>query len=136
MTREELKDYIKNLKLDKKLEDIIFELIENFEVNDGLLKTISQILNLYADVCDKTAEILEEEAYMYEELASELNLVDEEAYKERLEALKQSQESLLSEINKKVEEFKSGVGTEKQIEEAKQVIVAATTTEPTIQHTV
>jgi hypothetical protein len=107
MTKEELKNYIKRLHLEKELEDLIFELIDGAkEVNKVLLNTIADIIDQQADFYEKTADILEEEADIYEQTAAELSALDAEEYKERFEVIKKTQEELLDEINKKIEELK------------------------------
>jgi hypothetical protein len=70
----------------------------------------------------------------YENLYTELSLLNEEEYKERLEAFQQAQEELLGEINKKIEEIKLNKNQEiktqdvSEIEKLKQTLQQQATT--------
>ena len=135
MTKEELKNYIKKLGLEKELEELIFELIDGAkEVNKVLLNTIADILDQQANFYEKTADIYDELANEYENLYTELSLLNEEEYKERLEAFQQAQEELLGEINKKIEEIKLNKNQEiktqdeSEIEKLKQTLQQQATT--------
>ena len=107
MTKEELKEHIKQLSLESDLEGIVFELVDNAkEVNAELLNAIADILDLQADFYEKVADILEEEARAYDKLNVELSHIDEDNYNNRLQEISQAQEQLLLNIEKKIEEIK------------------------------
>jgi hypothetical protein len=108
MNKEELKQYLKNMQLEEGLETMLFDLIEKApQVDQVLLNTVADILDLQADFYEQNAEMLEEEAEEYETLAAELNTLDEEENTARVEALLEHQKTLLSDINQKMDETKN-----------------------------
>lgn len=109
MTKEELKEYIKQLKLESDLESVVFELIDNAkEVNAALLNGIADILDLQADFYERAADILEEEARAYDRLDAEVNHIDDQISNNRTQEISLAQEELLGNIEKKIEEVKAG----------------------------
>lgn len=127
MTKEQLTQYITELGLDAKIEDLLVELVEKApEVNPELLNFISQVLEMQANFYDKTADALEQVGESYEKLAANLTMLDEEENAQKIEAANEVQEKLVADINKKVEEFKLKAGTQqadtKKIEEIKQTL--------------
>lgn len=108
--REELVNNIKKMLLDKKLEKLILELVDESEINDTLREIISKVLNLYADMLDKEAEILAYEAKMdmvaLEKVKGEnFERACPEELKE-IEQLKKMKKQITDEINKQIIEFK------------------------------
>lgn len=107
MKKQKLKDYIVKLQLPQELEKLLFELVDNAsEVNQVLLNTIADILDLQADFYEQSADVLDEEADQCETLAAELDALDEEEKAERMEAVFENQKELLSDINQKINEAK------------------------------
>lgn len=95
MNKQELKEIIKQLKLDGDLESLLFELVDNTkDINAALLNGIADILDLQADFHEKVADILEEEARAYDSLNLELNRIDEDIQNRRLEEIAGFQEEL------------------------------------------
>jgi uncharacterized NAD(P)/FAD-binding protein YdhS len=116
MSKDELKNYIKNLQLPEQLEKLLLETVDNAtEVTQDLLTTISDVLELQADFYDQEADILDEEADQYEDLSEQLELLDEEEVVERAQVFKTSQEQLLAEINQKVQELQTGTANASQV---------------------
>lgn len=77
MTKEELKKYLEGLHLEDGLRNLLFEIIDKAEVVDQkLMNNIADILDLQADFYEKSAEILEEEAGLYSDLACEIDKLD------------------------------------------------------------
>lgn len=73
MNKEELKKYLEGLGLEEGLKKILFEIIDKAPLADqALMNTIAEILELQADFCNKSADLLEEEVGLYEKLADEL----------------------------------------------------------------
>lgn len=108
MNKEELKNFVKDVRLEKELEDLAFELIDNAQdVNAILLNSVADIIELQAKFDADVADILEEEAEEYKTLAEELGELDEEEVAERMEAMKQHQEELLAKLNETLK--KNGV---------------------------
>lgn len=126
MSKEELKSYIKKLELPEELEQLVIELIDNAkEVNKALLNAVADVLDLQADFYEKEASVLEDVANEYESLNEELNLLDEEENLARVNAIKENQEQLLTEINKKLDELKVSFKVNQdmaKIEEIKQTL--------------
>lgn len=121
MTKDDLKEYIKKLGLPNELEELLFELIDKApEVNQLLLNTIADILDLQADFYEKEAEIMEEVAEEYDKLIDEFNLLSEEKRVLRLEAIEKNQQELLEAINSKINELKTATNENQKIEEIKQ----------------
>lgn len=105
MIKEDLKQFIVELKLDPQLEKLLLDLVDNSQtVDQTLLNTVADILDNQADFLEKTADILEEEAQEYEALNEEFNLIDQEEYSQRLEAIKENQEALLTGLEQKIKE--------------------------------
>lgn len=78
MNKEELKKYLEGLKLEEELHALLFGLIEKAEqVDQVLLNTIADILDLQADFYEKSADVLEKEAELYKKLADEMAAFDE-----------------------------------------------------------
>ena len=108
MSKDQLKRTIKDLNLDPELQKLIYELVDGAsEVNKELLSAVADAIDLQADFYGKTAEIMEEEADAMESLSAELELLDTEEIKERLEAMKETQDGLLSDLNEKMESTKN-----------------------------
>lgn len=108
MNKEELKQYLKNMQLEERLEAMLFDLIDKApQIDQVLLNTVADILDLQADFYEQSAEMLEEEAEEYETLATELNTLDEEENTARMEALLENQKTLLSDINQKMDETRN-----------------------------
>lgn len=127
MTKEELRQYIQKMNLEVELEELLLELVDGSEeVNQALLNAIVDVLNMSADFHERAAEVFEEEAATYEELSEEVNLLDEEATRDRIEAFKQTQEQLLKELNDKVQEVtKSDTST--SLDKARENLQTAVT---------
>lgn len=126
MSKEELKNYIKKLALPEELEQLIAELIDNAkQVDKTLLNAVADVLDLQADFYEKEANVLEDVASEYESLSEELDLLDEEENLARVNAIKENQEQLLTEINKKLDELKitpQATQDTAKIEEIKQTL--------------
>lgn len=126
MSKEELKNYIKKLALPEELEQLIVELIDNAkQVDKALLNAVADVLDLQADFYEKEANVLGDVADEYESLSEELNLLDEEENLTRVNAIKENQEQLLTEINKKLDELKvtpQSTQETAKIEEIKQTL--------------
>ena len=124
MTKNYLKNYLINLNLDQELKDLLLELVEGApEVNNVLLNTIADILEQQGDFYNQVADAMEVEAQEYEDLAVNLELLDNEEVKARLEALQENQQSLITEINKKVEELKQTMSEQESTEEVAPIAV-------------
>lgn len=107
MTREELKEHIKQLKLESDLEGTIFELIDNVkEVNAALLNGIADILDLQAEFYEKAGDILEEDAREYDSLDVELNFIEGDIKNRRIEEISQLQNEFTEGLEKTLEEMK------------------------------
>lgn len=88
MTKEELKHQIQVLKLDKEFEAILFDLIDNAAtVDQQLLNTVADLLDIDADLNIKAAQVFQEEAEIFETLGEELKAIDAEEYAEKLAVL-------------------------------------------------
>ena len=112
MTKEELKEYIKQLSLESDLEGMVFEIIDNAkEVNAMLLNGIADILDLQADFYEKVADILEDEVRAYDNLNAEFNRKDEEIKGSGLEEISLLQEEFTNEIAQKLQDMKVDEGT-------------------------
>jgi hypothetical protein len=127
MSKQELKNYIRKLELSIELEKLIFELIDEAkEVNDYLLNTIADILNLQAEFFEKEAEVIEELVDQHEQLKQELNLLDEEEKLAKVNAIKENQEKLLTNLTEKLEQLKNShpvnQDNDNKIEEIKQTL--------------
>src|SRR3989344_1863428 len=108
MNKDGLKGYLENLRLENSLKNLLFDLIDKApEVDQALLNSIADILDLQADFYDQSADLLEEEAQEYEALAEELNTLDEEENAERVQALLEHQQTLLNDISQKMSEIKT-----------------------------
>lgn len=106
MTKEELKTYIRDLHLEKEVEEIIFNEIEKAtEVNQVLLDTIADILDIHADADEQIADMLNNEADVYEKAAEDLQALDEQEEAEVMEATIDNQKSLLSDLQQKMKEL-------------------------------
>ena len=76
MSKEELKQYLEGLGLEEGLKKILFEIIDKApQADQALMNTVAEILELQADFCNKSADLLEEEAGLYEKLADELDAI-------------------------------------------------------------
>src|SRR3989344_651183 len=99
MNKDGLKGYLENLRLENSLKNLLFDLIDKApEVDQALLNSIADILDLQADFYDQSADLLEEEAQEYEALAEELNTLDEEEINPLLNQLLQLQQ-ILTDLN-------------------------------------
>jgi hypothetical protein len=107
MSKNELIAMITELRMDDELRGLIIELIEGAEsVNDLLLDTIADILEMQAEFYENAAEILMDESEEYETLEEQLKTLDKQETAQKLEATIQEQEALLSVLDKKIAEFK------------------------------
>ncbi len=107
MTKEELKNYIKQLSLESDLEGMVFEIIDNTkEVTAELLNGIADILDLQADFYEKVADVLEDEARTYDSLNAEFSSKEEAIKGARMEEIGLLQEEFTNEIAQKLEEMK------------------------------
>lgn len=79
-TKEELKQIIRNSSFreeDRKMQEALLEFVESVpEVSEALLKAVSRIYGLYADMLDKTADILAEEARIDLQIAEKLERIE------------------------------------------------------------
>lgn len=108
MTKEELKNYITQLKLENELEGLIFELIDSTkEVTAELLNGIADILDLQADFYEKTADILEEEARAYDRINVQIDNIQDDISNNRVQAISEAQEQLLQDIAEKIENIRA-----------------------------
>jgi len=108
MTKEELKDYIKQLKLESELEGLILELIDSTkEVNAEFLNGVADILDLQAEFYEKAADILEEEARAYDRLNAQIDNIEDDISNDRVQAISEAQEQLLEDITEKIENVKA-----------------------------
>jgi hypothetical protein len=131
MNKEELKNYIHSLELPVELEGLLYELVEGApEVNQVLLDAVADVIDMQADFLQKEADVLNQEADQYEDLANELNLLDEEEYTQRATLMQQSQEQLLNELTQKVQEVEVRVTDANQVNTIQQEL---NTIDPTPQ---
>ncbi len=108
MTKDQIKTQIKSIQLDPELEKLLFELIDGAaEVNDTLLNTIADILDMQADFYEESADILEETSEMYKELKEDMELIDLETEKAKVELRNKNMEEIIEGINQKIEDFKN-----------------------------
>lgn len=108
MTKEELKEYIKQLKLESDFEGIVFELADSAkEVNAELLNVIADILDLQADFYEKVADILEETSRTYDSLNTEVQHIDNDISDNRMQEISLLQEQLFGNIQDKIKEIKT-----------------------------
>jgi len=108
MTKEELKNYITQLKLESELEGLLFELVDSAkDVTAELLNGIADILDLQADFYEKTADILEEEARAYDRLNAQIDNIGDGISNDRVQAISEAQEQLLQDIAEKIENIKA-----------------------------
>lgn len=108
MTKEELKEIIKQLKLDEDLEGFLFELTDKTkEVNAALLNGIADILDLQAEFYEKAADILEEEARAYDRLNVQIDNIEDGISNDRVQAISEAREQLLEDIAEKIENIKA-----------------------------
>jgi hypothetical protein len=108
MTKEELKEIIKQLKLESDLEGIVLELIDNAkEVTAELLNGIADILDLQAEFYEKAADILEEEARAYDKLNVQIDNIEDDISNDRVQAISEAQEQLLQDIAEKIENIRA-----------------------------
>ena len=104
MTKEELKNYIKQLSLESDLEGMVFEIIDNTkEVTAELLNGIADILDLQADFYEKVADVLEDEARTYDSLNAEFSSKEEAIKGARMEEIGLLQEEFTNEIAQKLQ---------------------------------
>lgn len=74
MTKEELKKYLEAFGLEEGLKKVLFEIVDKAEeVDKVLLNNIADVVGLQADFYEKSADLLEEEAGLYEALAANLD---------------------------------------------------------------
>lgn len=131
MDKDQLRNYIIKLELPSGLEDVIVDLIDSSsEVNKPLLDAIADLLENQASFYEKNVEILEEEAAMYEELASELSALDEEAYADKMEIIANFQEELLRNLNGMITTSATQDSTIQNTPETAPVEAIAETTTP------
>lgn len=79
MTKNEVISLIKELKLEKEIEQAVLSLINDAgEINKQLLDNITSILETEAIFYDESAGILEQMALEYENLANNLETIDKE----------------------------------------------------------
>lgn len=106
MTKEELKEHIKQLKLESDLEGMFFEIVDNAkEVNAALLNGMADILDLQADFYEKVADVLEEEARAYDALSFEINRMDEEIKTSRVGEIARLQDQFTEGLEKTLEQM-------------------------------
>jgi predicted nucleotide-binding protein (sugar kinase/HSP70/actin superfamily) len=105
MNKDELKQYIKNMKLEEAFETMLLTVVEKApEVNQALLDTLADLIENQADFYQQSADLLDQEADEYEALSTELNTLDEEESAQKAEALLKNQQTLLKDIQQKKEE--------------------------------
>jgi len=108
MTKEELKEIIKQLKLDEDLEGFLFELTDKTkEVNAALINGIAEIIDLQADFYEKAADILEEEARACDRLNAQIDNIEDDISNDRVQAISEAQEQLLQDIAEKIENIRA-----------------------------
>lgn len=138
MTKEELKKQISELGLDEELETLLFELVDSAEgVNQVLLNTVADVLDLQADFYERAADILMDEAEIYEGLQQELEKIDSDEITQQFEAVQQSQETLLQELDQKMAEYKnenSAVNSEASSAQLENTEGASQATDATLQN--
>lgn len=112
MNKDQLKQYITDLRLEAELEELIFELIDGAEeVNQTLLNTVADILENQADFYENVAKVLDQEADEYEALGEAVQALDAEEQEQRLQAIFDSQDQLLKELTDKVNEHQGAAST-------------------------
>lgn len=88
MSKEELKRQLEILKLDKEFESILFDLIDNAAtVDQQLLNTVADLLDIDADLNIKAAQVFQEQAEIFDTLQEELKTIDVEEFAEKLAVL-------------------------------------------------
>lgn len=125
MTKEALKDYLISLTLDKKLQDLLFELIDDAkEVNNELLELVSNTLEQQANFYQNLADLKKDEAAIYEDFENDTVKLENEYKDKSQQIIADAQEELANEINQEVDKLRTSV-TAQDIDTTRQEIKTA-----------
>lgn len=119
MKKDELIKLIQNLNLSEELETTLIKTVNEKELTPQLLNDIADILEFQADLHDKEAKSLVEEAQIYNKLADQLEEIDlqqAEELGEIFDEAKQKIAALKTDVTKQEEETK----TQDELEKARQ----------------
>lgn len=118
MTKDELLSSIEELNLEREIFELIKELIDgSSDVNPSLLGTIADVLEQQADFYENLADVLDQEAEEWNMLADGLDILDQEEFNAKLEAIQKHQEEMLQDVINKTDTEKGNNSVGQQLQD-------------------
>ncbi|MEW5805483.1 MAG: hypothetical protein AB1721_02030 [Patescibacteria group bacterium] len=107
MNKQELIEFIKNLQLESKFEQMVLEIINDTqEITPQLLNSLADILEQYAEYQNNLANLYDQAANEIGKTVSRLQDLDKQELEQKLIAVDQIQEQALQAIQAKINEIK------------------------------